>query len=174
MFLPSLQVCAIAATCFTATACVADELSDDLLRPKGSYICTVEQKAGIASEMLEGGPPPTAFIAKDVTRFRILVSPRVGDTSAARFKVEEQPLTVADRDARMAVGEGNLLRGVYLGDGWRFTAAEDQAFLRLDMANVDSGWLWFYHAGFEKLDVDHVNLSVRSGTCAPASSSGTD
>jgi hypothetical protein len=106
--------------------------------------------------MLEGGPPPTAFIARDVTRFRIVVSP---DTSTdARFKVEEQPQP----------GWGRVLRGIYLGDGWRFTASEDQAFLRFDIANVESGWLWFYHAGFEKPDVDHLNLSVRSGTCAPA------
>jgi hypothetical protein len=146
----------LVAACVAATACAADELGGDPLRPHGSYLCTVEQKAGIASEMLEGGPPPTAFIAKDVTRFRILVSPDTG--TDGRFKVEEQ----------RQVDGGGVLRGVYFGDGWRFTAEEDQAFLRFDIANVETGWLWFYHAAFEKPDVDHLNLSVRSGTCAPA------
>lgn len=122
--------------------------------PRGTYVCTVEQTAGIGAEMQEGAAPPAAFIDRQATRFRISVTP-----SAKRVKarVVEKP----------RAGEKVLvLHGAYVGDGWKFTAAQEQAFLRLDFIG-EAGWLWFYHAGFEKPDIDHLNLSVRSGPCEP-------
>jgi len=117
--------------------------------PRGAYACTVEQKAGIGGEMMEGSDPPAAFIDKRVTKFRIVVTP---PAKGVKGRVKE--------------AAGSVLHGAYAGDGWRFVAAGEQAFLRLDFIG-EAGWLWFYHAGFEKPDIDHLNLSVRSGPCEP-------
>ena len=117
--------------------------------PHGAYVCTVEQKAGIGGEMMEGSDPPAAFIDKSAAKFRIVVTP---PGKGIKGRVRE--------------AAGSVLRGAYAGDGWRFSASADQAFLRLDFIG-EAGWLWFYHAGFEKPDIDHLNLSVRSGPCEP-------
>ncbi|MFM9864207.1 MAG: hypothetical protein ACKVRO_11425 [Micropepsaceae bacterium] len=126
-----------------------------LVTPRGAYICTVEQTAGIGAEMMEGADPPKAFIGEGTARFRIVVS---RPSKGGKVRVEGRPSGTAS---------ATVLRGVFLGDGWRFTAAKDQAFLRLDFIG-EAGWLWFYHAGFEKPDVDHLNLTVRQGHCEPA------
>lgn len=118
--------------------------------PRGVYICTVEQKAGIGAEMQEGADPPAAFIDKTVTKVRILVTP---PKKGVKGRVRE-------------VSKASVLLSRYTGDGWRFNAGDGQAFLRLDFIG-EAGWLWFYHAGFEKPDVDHLNLTVREGHCEP-------
>ena len=117
--------------------------------PGGTYLCTVEQKAGIGAEVLEGAAPPAAFIDKTAAKFRIVVTP---PTKKAKGRVSEAARSV--------------LTEPYSGDGWKFSAKGEQAFLRLDFIG-EAGWLWFYHAGFEKPDIDHLNLSVRSGPCEP-------
>jgi hypothetical protein len=117
--------------------------------PRGAYICTVEQKAGIGGEMLEGAALPSAFIDKATAKFRIVVTP---PTKVTKGRVREVARTV--------------LGGDYVGDGWRFGAVGEQGFLHIDFIG-EAGWLWFYHAGFEKPDIDHLNLSVRSGPCEP-------
>ncbi len=118
--------------------------------PRGAYVCTVEQTAGIGAEMQEGADPPAAFIDKTVAKFRILVTP---PAKGIKGRVRE-------------VSTASVLQSRYTGDGWRFAAADGQAFLRLDFIG-EAGWLWFYHAGFEKPDIDHLNLSARSGPCEP-------
>ena len=136
--------------------------------PTGKYICTVDQKAGIAEEHMEGADPPAAFIDRRVTRFAILVSEFTRSTDPkAKFRVEEIPYKGPDRDTKTWQTKSSVLHATYLGNGWNFTSVADQAFLRLDIASTESGWLKFYHAGFENPDIDNVNLSVRSGTCAP-------
>jgi hypothetical protein len=133
----------------------------------GAYICTVEQKSGIAVEQLEGADPPKAFIDKRVTRFRIKVTPPPKHAPAnSTFRVEETPYSGPDRDKQTWQTKNSVLHGTYRGDGWKFTAVKDQAFLRLDFIG-EAGWLWFYHAGFEHADVDHLSLSVRAGPCEP-------
>ena len=133
----------------------------------GAFVCTVEQKSGIAAEQLEGADRPAAFIDKRVTRFRIVVTPPAKrGRGAAAFRVVETPYVGADRDKQSWQTKNSVLHGVYRGDGWRFTASQDQAFLRLDFIG-EAGWLSFYHAGFEHADADHISLSVRSGTCEP-------
>lgn len=122
--------------------------------PHGAYICTVEQTAGIGAEMMEGSDPPKAFADDGERSFRIVVTP---PKKGAKGRVIE----TTGRDPTSA-----LLQGTYLGDGWKFAATQDQAFLRLDFIG-EAGWLWFYHAGFEKPDVDHLNLTVREGHCEP-------
>jgi hypothetical protein len=122
--------------------------------PRGAYVCTVEQTAGIGAEMQEGADPPAAFINKRVVRFRISVTPQ-----ARRAKARAVEIVKAGEKA-------SVLHGAYAGDGWKFIAGGEQAFLRLDFIG-EAGWLWFYHAGFEKPDVDHLNLTVRSGPCEP-------
>jgi hypothetical protein len=122
--------------------------------PHGAYICTVEQTAGIGAEMMEGSDPPKAFVDDGERSFRIVVTrPKKG----AKGRVIE----TTPRNATSAV-----LHSAYLGDGWKFAAVQDQAFLRLDFIG-EAGWLRFYHAGFEKPDVDHLNLTVREGHCEP-------
>lgn len=123
-------------------------------KPIGAYVCTVEQKAGIAQETQEGADPPKAFVDGRVTKFRIVVTPA---SKKAKARVAETP----------SAGRDVVLRGTYVGDGWSFQSTSDQAFFRLDSLGVESGWLFFYHSGFERPDADHLNLSVRTGTCAP-------
>ena len=117
--------------------------------PQGAYLCTVEQKAGIGAEMQEGAEPPAAFIDKAAAKFRIVVKP---PSKKAQGRVSEA--------ARSVLSES------YAGDGWKFSAKGEQAFLRLDFIG-EAGWLWFYHAGFEKPDIGHLNLTVRTGPCEP-------
>lgn len=130
--------------------CIAAGAASAANRPSGAYICTVEQKAGIGGEMMEGSDPPAAFIDKASAKFRIVVTP---PTKKAKGRVRETAHTV--------------LKGDYVGDGWRFGAVGEQGLLHIDFIG-EAGWLWFYHAGFEKPDIDHLNLSVRSGPCEPA------
>ncbi len=133
----------------------------------GAYVCTVEQKAGIAAEQLEGADPPTAFLDKRVTRFRIVVTPPAKNARAnATFRVEETSYSGPERDKQIWQTKDSVLHGTYRGDGWKFAAVDDQAFLRLDFIG-EAGWLWFYHAGFERADDDHLSLSVRAGPCQP-------
>jgi hypothetical protein len=118
--------------------------------PRGAYLCTVEQKAGIGAEVQEGAAPPAAFIDKAAAKFRIVATPPTKKTKG-----------------RVSEAARSVLTEPYSGDGWKFSAKGEQAFLRLDFIG-EAGWLWFYHAGFEKPDIDHLNLSVRSGPCEPA------
>lgn len=138
------------AAAFATSALAAGAAAQPNEIPRGAYVCTVEETAGIGAEMMEGSDPPKAFIASDAESFRIVVTPpkkgvkgRVKETTSAK-----------------------VLHGAYVGDGSRFTAVRDQGFLRLDFIG-EPGWLWFYHAGFEKPDVDHLNLTVRQGHCEP-------
>jgi len=136
--------------------------------PHGEYICTVEQKAGIAAEEQEGADPPAAFVDKRVTRFRIAVTPPQNDPGPeVLFRVQEKPYRGPDRDPQTWQTKNAVLHSDYRGDGRTFTATEGPAFLRLDVVG-EAGWLMFYHAGFEHPDPDNIKLSVRSGTCAPA------
>ena len=138
------------------------------IRPSGIYLCTVEQKAGIAEEQLEGSDRPAAFIDRRVTRFRLRVTPPAKHAAPnARFKIEEMPYAGPQRDPQKWQTKNAVLHSAYVGDGWSFSSQTEQAFLRLDIASTESGWLFFHHAGFEHPDVDNVKLSVRSGTCAP-------
>jgi hypothetical protein len=146
-----------------AASARADSLANVI---RGAFICTVEQKAGIAAEQLEGADRPAAFVDAHATRFRIVVTaPAKKAGRKAVFQVVETPYAGLDRDKQSWQTKNSVLHGVYRGDGWRFTAA-DQAFLRLDFIG-EAGWLSFYHAGFEHADRDHVSLSVRSGICEP-------
>ena len=145
---------------FLASILVASQLAPAF--PRGSYVCTVEQKAGIGAEQQEGAEPPSAFIAHAKTRFRILVLKAVH----GKMRVEETAYAGPERDPQKWQTKRSVLHGAYFGDGWRFSGP-DQAVLRLDMASEESGWLFFHHAGFEKPDADHLNLSVRWGACAP-------
>ncbi len=143
-FAAALGACALAGN----AACGPNDV------PRGPYVCTVEQTAGIGAEMMEGSDPPKAFVDDSERSFRIVVT-------VPRKKVKGRVIETTGRDPTSA-----LLQGTYLGDGWTFTGSEDQAFLRLDFVG-EAGWLWFYHAGFEKPDVDHLNLTVREGHCEP-------
>lgn len=150
MFDPTLRCGVMLVTAMTLAAGAAAASNV----PRGAYICTVEQTAGIGAEMQEGADPPAAFIDKKVVRFRISVTPQASHAKARVVEVVK------------AGEKASVLHGAYAGDGWKFAAGGEQAFLRLDFIG-EAGWLWFYHAGFEKPDVDHLNLTVRSGPCAP-------
>ena len=163
-FTRSLAASALAAVA-AASAHAAQEPNAYL--PRGDYICTVEQKAGIAAEEQEGADPPAAFIDQRITRFRIAVTPPEDNAgSEAVFRVQEKPYRGPDRDPQTWQTKNAVLHSDYRGDGRTFTAAEGPAFLRLDIVG-EAGWLMFYHAGFEHPDRDNIKLSVRSGTCAP-------
>lgn len=155
MLLRAIAVCAALGS--FASAAYADNI------PAGAYLCTTEQKAGIAQENLEGADPPTAFTDIHPRKFRIVISP----PKKSQYRVQETAYSGPDRDKTRWQTSNSVLHGAYLGNGWKFTSSDNQAFLRLDIANPESGWLWFYHAGFERTDAYHLNLSVRIGTCAP-------
>ncbi len=142
------------AAALAAAAFAADAAASPKNVPRGAYVCTVEQTAGIGAEMMEGSDPPKAFVADGERSFRIVVTP-------PKKNVKGRVIETTGRDPASA-----LLHGTYVGDGWKFAAVQDQGFLRLDFIG-EAGWLWFYQAGFEKPDVDHLNLTVREGHCEP-------
>lgn len=80
------------------------------------------------------------------------------------FTVTELPYTGQGASQSVWQDENAVLHSIYLGDGYMFTAKEDQAFLRI--AEMENGRLWFYHAGFEYPGGEDVALSVRYGTCS--------
>lgn len=128
----------------------------------GEYLCTVLEKAGIASIHLEGSGPPQAFIAEETpTRFKMKIAPSV--VSADRFTAVELYYDGADRDQRDWHTANSILHSEYSGDGHNFDAKDDQAFL--SFYGSESFGYKFYHAGFEYPGGEDVTLSVRWGGC---------
>lgn len=124
----------------------------------GNYLCTVDQRAGVGGNHLEGSGPPTGYLDKQPRiRFRISIARGPG------FTVVELPYEGPDASGYVWQDDKAVLHSTYLGDGYAFTAKDDQAFLR--MATMVKGVVWFYHAGFEYAGGEDVALSVRYGTC---------
>ncbi|MEO1240835.1 MAG: hypothetical protein AAFX54_02915 [Pseudomonadota bacterium] len=130
----------------------------------GDYACTVHEKAGVASIHLEGADPPRAYGRQDVqTTFGMRI---------AHSANGDHPFTVMETEDRGEAPDRtqyhtdfSVLHSAYYGDGFDFTATEDQAFLRLH--HKRDGGVSFYHAGFEYPGGVDVNLSVRFGECEP-------
>lgn len=132
----------------------------------GTYLCTVAQKAGIASQHREGAGPPSAFrYDGPPTRFKMAISPI--DDVKAQFRLIELPYDGADRDQAVWQTENSVLHGEYRGDGNSFTASEDQAFFAFGKTHQtdNDGDYEFYQAGFEYPGGEDTNLSARWGRC---------
>ncbi|GEM_PF-2972942 len=126
----------------------------------GVYLCTVDQRAGIGATHLEDAAPPTAFLdPKPTVKFRIEIARGPG------FTIKELPYD-GPGASQMAWHPPNaVLHSIYRGDGRDFSAAEDQAFLRVGK-DRRPGVIWFWHAGFEYPGGEDTNLSVRTGACS--------
>jgi hypothetical protein len=129
--------------------------------PPGSYLCTVDQRAGIGRTHLESHPGPEAFVdATPRYRFRISVSERGG-----RQRVDEAPYDGPERSNSEWHTPNSTLHAPYFGVDGDLHATEDQGFLRLGVQNPATGRLWFYHAAFEYPGGEDTVISVRYGTC---------
>ena len=130
-----------------------------------TYLCTVEQKAGIGGVHLEGSADPTAFVAEGVgNRFKIVMT-RASESGTSLLYVKEIGYSGTDRDRTEWHTVNSVLHSVSIGDGTDFRSSEDLGILRLTVTDPEMGRLWFYHAGFEYPGGEDVNLSVRYGQC---------
>ncbi len=153
----SIQIASLAAA--GAFFCTSASAEPDI---SGAYNCTIHQQTGISSIHLEGAAPPKAYEQPDVnTTFgmRIDTSP----DGKNPFVVSETEDRGENPDRTQYHTNYSLLHSAYYGDGYDFTAAEDQAFLRLH--HQKNGSIFFYHAGFEYPGGEDVRLSVRFGEC---------
>jgi hypothetical protein len=128
----------------------------------GSYLCSVEQKAGVRSTHLEHAGQPEAFADSDRYRFRIEVSagPRPGTR-----QIIEAPYRGAEMSRYQWEDDNSTLHTTYVGDGREFTAVDSLGFLSVSADRWGEG-LQFYHAGFEFGGGEDRQLSVRWGQCA--------
>lgn len=130
---------------------------------EGRYLCSVLQKAGLASTHLEGDPGPAAFAEQPRTRFRMeIIAGRGG------YIARELEYAGSDRDQTLWHTQNSVLHGDYHGQPGQLitlTAVEDQAFLRILPMDRAFSRLNFYHAGFEYPGDEDTALSVRFGRC---------
>lgn len=125
----------------------------------GKYLCTVAQRAGIGMIHLEGADPPSAFVdAGPTVKFRIEVARGPG------YVVTELPYDGPDASGAVWQTDNAILHSAYIGDGWEFTAKEDQAFLRMHQS-IEPNTIWFWHSGFEYPGGVDTKLTVRWGRC---------
>lgn len=130
-------------------------------RVGGDYVCSVREKAGIATLHLEDAPPPKAFTDRGTKRFAIRLSKSTAGDK--RFSIVEIVYEGPDRDTREYQTPNAVLHSEYVGDGRDFAAVEDQGFLRL--IPIDDTRFEFYHSGFEYPGGVDADLSVRWGAC---------
>lgn len=125
----------------------------------GTYSCTVEKRTGVSMTHLEGSSPPDVFVdTLGKVKFRLKVERGPG------YVVTELPYDGPDASRMTWQTENAILHSPYLGDGWQFTAQEDQAFLRMH-ESVESNAVWFWHSGFEYAGGEDAHLSLRWGRC---------
>lgn len=125
----------------------------------GSYLCTVEKRTGVSMTHLEGAPPPDVFVdTSPKMKFRMMVERGPG------YVATELPYDGPDASQLTWQTENAILHGPYYGDGWQFTAKDDQAFLRMH-DSIEPNIVWFWHSGFEYAGGEDPNLTVRWGRC---------
>ncbi|MES2903352.1 MAG: hypothetical protein V4696_04125 [Pseudomonadota bacterium] len=150
-----------------ALALAYSEPSSAAFDNSGTYLCTVAEKAGITSRHSElAGHPSAAKYDNPMTRFKMVISPIKGQK--LRFRLLEIEYAGPDRDDSVWHTEKSVLHGEYRGDGNRFMASEDQAFLSFGKTTAhknSDGDFEFYHSGFEYPGGEDTKLSVRWGRC---------
>ena len=149
-----------------AAAAIQSSMAAAKYDNSGTYLCTVSERAGIASIHLEGAGPPRAIkVDGPPTRFKMQISPI--NLKEFQFRLVELPYDGEDRDQAEWQDENSVLHSEYHGDGNSFAALEDQAFFsfgKTDHKNSDGDYE-FYHAGFESPGGEDTNLSIRWGRC---------
>lgn len=135
---------------------------------EGDYICTVTEKASIASIHLEDAGPPKAIVDDQLpTRFKLRIarSGQFGD----KFRLIEVPYNGDDRDLTDWHTTNSVLHGPYVGNGKSFLGTGDNAnaffVLGPTIHSNDDGVLAFYHSGFEWAGGEDTKLSIRWGRC---------
>lgn len=132
----------------------------------GDYLCTVAEKAGIASIHLEGASPPEAYVEEDLpTRFLIRIAD--SDNAAGAHSLVELPYGGPDLDQRDYGTPFSVIHETYYGDGVEFAALQAPSYFSLFETvhgNAD-GDLAFYHLGFEYPGGEDTELAVRWGRC---------
>jgi hypothetical protein len=125
----------------------------------GSYLCTVERKAGVSTSHLEGAGLPETFASSELYRFRIVVT-----SDAGRFRIVEAPYDGPERSAHQWEDDNSTLHGAYVGDGHRFTSETEPGFLVVGPDRWGSE-LQYYHAGHEYAGGEDKHVSVHWGRC---------
>jgi hypothetical protein len=132
--------------------------------PNGIYLCTVAQKAGLASVHLEGAGPPSAFARKgSATKFKMQIS--ADAKRPKQFQLKEIAYDGPDRDQAEWEDTNSVLHSNYAGDGNLFRAVDGPDFFVMARRADQDGNLEFYHSGFEHPGGEETNLSVRWGQC---------
>ena len=131
----------------------------------GTYLCSTEQRAYLASDHREGADTPRAAVNESrPTTFKMqIVTDATGPT---RFRAVELPYEGADRDRAEWQDEKSVLHGIYVGTDGVFRPVNSTAFLTVK-AN-QAGDLAFYHAGFELPGGEDTQLAIRWGRCKKA------
>lgn len=135
----------------------------------GEYLCTVAEKASIASIHLEGAGPPVASSENGLTtKFKIGIREHLGG-GKSRLQLIELPYDGPDRDRYEWHTKNSVIHTPYIGDGANFesTDAGEEGFFVLGPTIHSSadGDLAFYHSGFEWAGGEDTALSVRWGRC---------
>ena len=139
----------------------------------GTYLCTAEQEAKIASiHTMEGGSPTASVSDLSPYRFRMRISPSRNPSSA--FVMNELEYEGEDRNPITWHTANSVLHGPYAGDGAHFVALTDQAFFNLSFARggkIRSGSNGrkpsspFYQSGFAYPGGEDTQLLIRYGWC---------
>ncbi|VWX60994.1 hypothetical protein [Sphingorhabdus sp. 109] len=132
----------------------------------GNYLCTIVEKASIATTHLEGAPPPKAFIDDQLpTRFGLRITS--DDENPATYKMAEIRYQGPDLDPIEWHTENSVLHSVYVGDGVTFKASDSEAFVTFHATvhSNEDGDFSFHHAGFEWAGGEDGHLSIRWGRC---------
>lgn len=132
----------------------------------GDWLCTVAEKAGIASTHLEDAPAPKAYVNHEQpTRFKIRVA--LSAKNNRQLRIDELPYSGPDRDPREYDTEFSVLHDSYYGEDGYFASKERWGHfnLRKTARNDGDGDYGFYHSGFEYPGREDTELAVRWGRC---------
>jgi len=132
----------------------------------GAYVCTVKQKASIASRHMAGSGEPKAAIDSDLPK-RFSINIKSHNIPFIGLQVDETPYAGSDRDRVEYHTENSVLHSSYSGAGPEFSANQDQGRFWLGKAATSDsdGDYEFYHSGFEYPGGEDTKLSIRWGYC---------
>jgi hypothetical protein len=145
---------------------VSDENMKMLNYTLGNYICTMSENAGIASSHMEGSGPPKSFSESGLT-WKFMLRVDRDEINKSQYRMIELPYSGPDREIRDWHSSNSILHSPYFGDGYRFTAGQDQGFIHFfnTMKERKGGNMEIYHAGEAWAGgEDHV-LLARWGRC---------
>jgi hypothetical protein len=131
----------------------------------GTYLCSTEQRAYLASDHREGADTPRAAVNESrPTTFKLQII--FDAANPTRLRAIELPYQGSDRDRAEWQDEKSVLHDIYVGTNGVFRPANSPAFLTVETNRA--GNLQFYHAGFELPGSEDTQLAIRWGRCKKA------